>query len=107
LAQALLQWMADARHTAGAVTHVYEDLEQPHAYCLTSEWPALEALEVHAGGREFGSLVGAIELLAVTGVLQVAETIDRPVSFRDYRRRVTSARGLPRDAGRTSRSTDD
>jgi len=36
----------------------------------------------------------------VTGVLPVAETMERAMPFRDFRRRVTST--LQRDAGRTS-----
>jgi hypothetical protein len=42
LAEALLQWSADARQTARAEVHVYEDLEGPHAFGVTAEWPALE-----------------------------------------------------------------
>jgi quinol monooxygenase YgiN len=43
---------------------VYEDVEDPAAFRVESEWSDVPALEQHLRSHSFGALLGAFELLA-------------------------------------------
>ena len=73
LAQALLQWVNTVRRVNDTAAHLYEDQEPPHAFCVVSTWPTAEALARHLAAPEFGSLVGAVELLASDSTVLIAE----------------------------------
>jgi quinol monooxygenase YgiN len=74
LVQALLAWAASARSQAGAlVVHVYEDTEAAAAFCLVAEWESRPTMEAHLRGPEFGALLGALELLAESPYVSIAE----------------------------------
>jgi quinol monooxygenase YgiN len=91
LTQALLEWLVAARGTDGADTQLYEDVECAHVFCFVSHWPSLESLERHVRGQSFGGLVGAIELLASTGMVTLVTGQGGRRGFRDLRRRVLAA----------------
>jgi quinol monooxygenase YgiN len=77
LLQALVDWAATARHSAGAlVSNVYEDAEAPAAFGLVGEWESTSALEAHLRSDAFGVLLGALELLAQPVRLTVARAAD-------------------------------
>lgn len=96
LAQALLQWAAAARRDAGTlVTDVYEDVAAGNVFCVVSQWPDRLALEAHLRGPAFGSMLGAIELLADRSTVSVTETIDHADASMSLRRLRDSGRQAP------------
>jgi quinol monooxygenase YgiN len=75
LAQALLQWAADAMDELGVLAaEVYEDMGAPNAFCLVSRWANRQALGSHTRGPAFGSMLGAVELLASRSRVALTET---------------------------------
>ncbi len=65
LLQVLLQSADGVRRDRQALSaHVYEDLESPTVLCLESSWRSREALAAHMNSQRFGSLLGAVEVLA-------------------------------------------
>jgi quinol monooxygenase YgiN len=75
--QALLAWVAGVRHEPGALgANVYEDVEDPAAFRVESEWADVPALEQHLRSQSFGALLGAFELLAQPPRLVVSATLE-------------------------------
>jgi quinol monooxygenase YgiN len=101
LAQALLQWAASARREAGAMgADVYEDVGAGNIFCVMSQWEDRPALDAHLRGPTFGSMLGAIELLADRSTALVTEATGREGPSMALRRLRDSWRSTsPRDAG--------
>lgn len=77
LAQALLDWVASARREAGALgAHVYEDMEDAHVFCVVGQWANLPAFKAHVRSPSFGSVLGALELLAGPSRVSITEVAD-------------------------------
>lgn len=77
LLQALLRWAGSVRNEPGVVTsNVYEDVEDPAAFRLETEWADVTAFEEHLRSGSFGALLGAFELLAQPARLKVTTTSD-------------------------------
>ena len=74
LAQALLQWVATVRCASGASgVDVYEDIGAGNIFCVMSQWDNRPALDAHLRGSSFGSMLGAVELLAERSTVLVTE----------------------------------
>jgi quinol monooxygenase YgiN len=98
LAQALLQWAAAARREGGTLaTDVYEDVAAGNIFCVVSQWSSRPALEAHLRGAAFGSMLGAIEVLADRSTVSVTEAADQAGASMTLRRL--------RDEGRHSGAT--
>ncbi len=79
LVQVLLHWAERVREDPGALAaHVYEDLEAGKFVCLESRWRTRPALGAHVQSRNFGILLGAVELLAKSSEIAVAELGEEP-----------------------------
>lgn len=77
LAQALLHWAITARSDGGTLAaNVYEDLEAASVFYLVGRWANRSAFESHLRTPTFGSMVGAVELLAGPPDVAVAEIGD-------------------------------
>ena len=77
LLQALLGWAGSVRKEPGVVaSNVYEDVEDPSAFRLETEWAEGAAFEEHLRSGSFGALLGAFELLAQPARLQVTATAE-------------------------------
>ena len=77
LVQALLQWATAARREGGTLaTDVYEDVAAGDVFCVVSQWASRPALDAHLRGQAFGSVLGAIELLADRSTVSVSEAAD-------------------------------
>jgi quinol monooxygenase YgiN len=87
LAQALLQWAAATRREAGAqVADVYEDVGAANVFCVVSQWATRPAFEAHLRGSAFGSMLGAVELLADQSGVAVTEATDASEASTTLRR---------------------
>ncbi len=72
LVQALLEWATAARREPGSrAANVYEDVEMPAVFWLTTQWDGEAALQAHLRSCPFGVLLGALELLAQSARLTV------------------------------------
>ncbi len=79
LLQVLLQSANDSRRDQQAlVAHVYEDLESPTVLCLETGWSSREALAAHVNSQCFGSLLGAVEVLASRTEVALIEALEEP-----------------------------
>ncbi len=101
LVQVLLHWAESVRRSEGALeAHVYEDLESATVVCLESHWSARPALGAHLGSQSFGSLLGAVELLATGSQVAVAEVAQgqahQSIALRGLRDSIRVARGSTR-----------
>jgi quinol monooxygenase YgiN len=77
LLQALVAWVGSVRQEPGALAaSVYEDVEDPAAFRVESEWADVPALEQHLRSHSFGALLGAFELLAQPPRLVVSATLE-------------------------------
>lgn len=95
LAQALLQWAAAAKRETGAlVADVYEDVGAANIFCMVSQWESRLALEAHLRGSAFGSMLGAVELLADESAVAVTEAADRGDASTTLRRLRDSRRSV-------------
>jgi quinol monooxygenase YgiN len=95
LVQALLQWAAAARQEGGTLaTDVYEDVAAGNIFCVVSQWASRPALETHLRGAAFGSMLGAIEVLADRSTVSVTEVANQAEASMTLRRL--------RDSGRQS-----
>lgn len=87
LAQALLEWAAAAMDEPGVLAaEVYEDVDAANIFCVVSRWAGRAALEAHARGPAFGSMVGAVELLARQSQVAVTEAADERDATLTFRR---------------------
>ncbi len=78
LLQALLGWAGSVREGPGLVgASVYEDVENPAAFHVETEWTNASALEDHLRSGSFGALLGGFELLAQPARL-VVTTMTEP-----------------------------
>ncbi len=74
LVQVLLHWAERVRADPGALAaHVYEDLETGKFLFLESRWRTRPALGAHVCSQSFGSLLGAVEVLAESSEIAVSE----------------------------------
>lgn len=77
LLQALLGWAGSVRRQPSVVaSNVYEDVEDPAAFRVETEWADASALEAHLQSGDFGALLGAFELLAQPARLTVTSTVE-------------------------------
>jgi quinol monooxygenase YgiN len=96
LTQALLQWAAAAKRERGTLaTDVYEDVAEGNIFCVVSQWTSLRALQAHLRGPAFGSLLGAIDLLADRSTVSVTEAADHAEASMSLRRLRVAGRHVP------------
>jgi quinol monooxygenase YgiN len=74
LQQALLAWEGAARMEQGVNNaHVYEDVMTPGVFCLVVQVASPEALEAHLHSPWFGTLLGALNVLAQDVDMSICE----------------------------------
>ncbi len=95
LVQVLVHWAERVREDPGALTaHIYEDLETAKFVFLESRWRTRPALGAHLRSSSFGSLLGAVELLAESSEIAVAELGEEPpIPLRRLRDTMRNERG--------------
>lgn len=77
LLQVLLQSASGVRRDPAVLAaFVYEDLESPTVVCLETRWSIREAFAAHLDSQRFGSLLGAVEVLASGTEVVVIETAE-------------------------------
>lgn len=82
LLQTLLCWAGSVRKEPGVVAaNVYEDVENPAAFRIETEWTNFSDLENHLRTGSFGALLGAFELLAQPAQLMVTTTTEAYGSY--------------------------
>jgi quinol monooxygenase YgiN len=95
LAQALLQWATAAKSEEGAVeAEVYEDVRAAHTFCLVARWSTRAAFQSHLAGASFGSVTGAVELLAGESAITVSQATDDACASTTFRRLRDSSRHI-------------
>lgn len=104
LLQALLGFAGSVRKEPGVLSsNVYEDVEDPAAFRLETEWADGSVFEEHLRSGSFGALLGAFELLAQPARLKVTTTADAygndPLAVI---RRLRESRRAQTDPGSTS-----
>lgn len=68
-------WVAAVRSEPGVFSvNLYEDVEDPVAFRVESQWADRRTLERHLRSDVFGVLLGALELLAEPALLTVSTT---------------------------------
>lgn len=101
LAQALIAWAKAARAETGARgCSIYEDLETPAVFYLISQWESRQTFQAHVGGPRFGSILGALDLLALppqVAITEIAEATEKDSLL--ALRRLRDRRRTPRDTG--------